>query len=35
MAEKYYAVKKGLKTGIFRTWDECKASVNGYSGAVY
>ena len=35
MAEKYYAVKKGLKTGIFRTWDECKASVSGYSGAVY
>ena len=35
MAEKYYAVKRGLKTGIFRTWDECKASVNGYSGAIY
>ena len=35
MAENYYAVKKGLKTGIFRTWDECKASVSGYSGAVY
>lgn len=35
MTEKYYAVKKGLKTGIFRTWDECKASVSGYSGAVY
>lgn len=35
MTEKYYAVKKGLKTGIFRTWEECKASVNGYSGAVY
>lgn len=35
MSEKYYAVKKGMKTGIFRTWDECKASVSGYSGAVY
>lgn len=35
MAEKYYAVKKGLKTGIFRTWEECKASVDGYSGAVF
>ena len=35
MTEKYYAVKKGLKTGIFRTWEECKASVNEYSGAVY
>ncbi len=35
MAGKYYAVKKGLKTGIFRTWEECKASVSGYSGASY
>lgn len=35
MAEKYYAVKEGLSRGIFRTWEECKASVNGYSGAVY
>lgn len=35
MTEKYYAVKKGLKTGIFKTWEECKESVNGYSGAVY
>lgn len=35
MAEKYYAVKRGLKTGIFTTWEECKASVSGYSGAAY
>ena len=35
MAEKYYAVKEGVSRGIFRTWEECKASVNGYSGAVY
>lgn len=35
MATKFYAVKKGLVTGIFHTWDECKASVNGYSGAEY
>lgn len=35
MAEKYYAVKRGVKTGIFRTWEECSASVKGYSGAVY
>lgn len=35
MAEKFYAVKRGSVTGIFRTWDECKASVSGYSGAVY
>lgn len=35
MAGKYYAVKAGKKTGIFRTWEECQASVNGYSGAIY
>lgn len=32
---KYYAVKKGRKTGIFTSWDECKAQVDGFSGAVY
>ena len=35
MAEKYYAVKSGRKTGIFRSWDECKESIGGYSGAIY
>ena len=35
MAEKFYAVKRGLKTGIFLTWEECSACVKGYSGAVY
>lgn len=35
MAEKYYAVKEGASRGIFRTWEECRASVSGYSGAVY
>lgn len=32
---KFYAVRKGKKTGIFNTWDECKSQVNGYSGAEY
>jgi len=31
----YYAVRIGLKTGIFDTWDECKKSVIGYKGAVF
>ncbi len=35
MAGKYYAVKEGAGRGIFLTWEECKASVSGYSGAVY
>lgn len=32
---KYYAVKKGRKTGIYMTWEACKEQVNGFSGAVY
>lgn len=35
MAQKYYAVKVGMTTGIFETWEECKASVDGYPGALY
>lgn len=35
MASKYYAVKAGKIPGIYRTWDECKAQVHGYSGAIY
>lgn len=34
-SKKYYAVKKGNKTGIFRTWEECRASVEGCPGAEY
>ena len=34
-AKKVYAVKKGHKTGIFETWEECKAAVDGFSGAEY
>ena len=32
---KVYAVKKGLQTGIFYSWDECSKAVKGYSGAQY
>ena len=35
MAEKFYAVKKGEVPGIYRTWDECKEMVSGFSGAEY
>ena len=35
MPQKYYAVRKGTKTGIFNTWDECKKNVDGFSGAQY
>ena len=33
--KKVYAVRKGKTEGIFETWDECKAAVDGYSGAEY
>lgn len=32
---KYYAVKNGKKPGIYENWDDCKAQVDGFSGAVY
>lgn len=32
---KYYAVRKGLRTGIFESWEECNAVVQCYSGAEY
>ncbi|MBE7015362.1 MAG: RNase H [Ruminococcaceae bacterium] len=32
---KYYAVRNGRKIGIFETWDQCKAQVDGFSGAEY
>ena len=35
MAVKYYAVRKGIQTGIYYTWEECKKNVSGYSGAEY
>ena len=35
MASKFYAVRKGKKPGIYKTWDECKNQVNGFPGAEY
>lgn len=35
MAKKYYAVKQGKVPGVYLSWEECKAQVHGYSGAVY
>lgn len=33
--KKVYAVKKGKATGIFESWEDCRASVEGYPGAEY
>lgn len=35
MAAKYYAVKVGKNPGVYRTWEDCKAMVDGYPGARY
>lgn len=35
MASKFYAVKKGRTIGVFDTWNECKKSIDGFSGAIY
>lgn len=32
---KYYAVRTGNTSGIYRTWDETKIQVNGFKGAEY
>lgn len=33
--KKFYAVKKGRVTGLFTTWADCKAQVDGFPGAVF
>lgn len=33
--QKYYAVRRGKKPGIYLTWPECKAQVDGFAGARY
>ena len=32
---KYYVVHKGRKPGIYNTWNECKAQVDGFNGPVF
>ena len=33
--KKVYAVRNGRKTGIFTSWAECKAQVEGFPGARF
>lgn len=33
--QKYYVVWKGVKPGIYTSWDDCKAQVTGFEGARY
>jgi len=33
--KQYYAVRNGREPGIYRTWEECKAQVDGYAKAQF
>lgn len=32
---KFFVVWKGVKPGIYKSWNECKAQVHGFEGAQY
>ncbi|MCB4807147.1 ribonuclease H family protein [Tamlana sp. 62-3] len=33
--KKYYTVWKGHKTGVFESWNDCKAQITNFEGAQY
>ncbi len=33
--QKYYVVWRGIRPGIYNSWDECKQQVMGFEGAQY
>ena len=33
--KKYYTVWKGLHTGVFESWNDCKAQIKDFQGAQY
>ena len=35
MSKKLYVVWVGRKPGIYETWEDCKAQVDGYKGAKF
>ncbi|XP_071510158.1 ribonuclease H1-like [Diadema antillarum] len=35
MGRSFYAVRRGRRTGVYLTWDECKNQVHGFAGARY
>jgi Predicted double-stranded RNA/RNA-DNA hybrid binding protein len=35
VAQKFYAVRRGRRPGIYRTWPETQQQVNGFTGAQY
>lgn len=35
MSTKFYAVKTGLKPGVYDNWSDCQNAVSGFSGAIF
>ncbi|MBQ2503636.1 MAG: RNase H1/viroplasmin domain-containing protein, partial [Lachnospiraceae bacterium] len=35
MGKKFYAIKAGVKPGIYTDWGEASAQVKGFKGAIY
>lgn len=33
--KKFYVVWNGVVPGVYKSWDDCKAQVSGYDGAIY
>ena len=33
--EKWYVVWKGMESGVYKTWTECKQQIEGFEGARY
>ena len=33
--KKYYTVWQGHQSGVYKSWEECKAQIHGFEGAVY
>jgi ribonuclease HI len=31
----YYAIRKGVQTGVFESWDVCKSYIHGFRGAEF
>ena len=32
---KFYAVRVGVRPGVYRSWNECSVNVTGFKGAQY
>ncbi len=31
----FYAVKNGIQPGVYNTWEECRAQIDGFTGAKF